>query len=577
MGFEPIGYSNEIFKQRYALSEEETWTQACERVGRQMASVEKRPSYYTEKFAEAMSENLWLPAGRIWYGSGRPQPSLLNCYSLRSELDSAEGWGGVSKELIVTSMRGGGCGINLSDVRPEGAEITGHRGTCPGPLELGNLLNGNGTPIRAGGSRRVAIMLGLSLRHPDIIKFITAKQTPGVLSLCNISVVGDDFSKFAAAVEADEQWELSWKGRYKTRVSARVLWETVISSMYNSGEPGILNRELAEEESTIYYIKKLMITNPCGEQWLEDYGSCCLGHVVLPRFVTSQGELDYQKLADTVRLGTRFLDNVLQITSYPRREMRENATSIRRIGLGVTGLADMFVLMGLRYGSPEALALQDKVDRFIAKVSYDESILLAVEKGAFPSCNPDMHVKSGFVSRMPHKIKARIKEYGIRNGALLTRAPVGSGSILSNNCSSSIEPIFAPAYVREYWKGDELLTETIIHPLFEQFVREGRSIEHFVSSHELSLEEHLRVQEVAQKHVDSSVSKTLNVASDFPIEELSRVLRAHLPNIKGTTVYRDGSRGRSPLTPLTKEQALKMVGKARQGSDVICHSGSCEL
>jgi ribonucleoside-diphosphate reductase alpha chain len=574
--FEPVGYSNEIFKQRYALTEEETWTQACERVARQMASVEKRPQYYTEKFAESMADNLFLPAGRIWYGSGRPQPALLNCFSLRSELDSAEGWGGVSKELIVTSMRGGGCGINLSDVRPSGAEITGQRGSCPGPLELGNLLNGNGIPIRAGGARRVAIMLGLSLRHPDIVDFIKAKQTSGALSLCNISVVGDDLTKFIAAVEEDGEWELSWKGRYKAKVSASLLWNAIVGSMHTSGEPGILNRELAEEESTIYYIKKLMITNPCGEQWLEDYGSCCLGHVVLPRFVVD-GELDYQKLADTVRLGTRFLDNVLQVTSYPRREMRENASNIRRIGLGVTGLADMLILMGLRYGSEPALALQDKVDRFISKVAYDESILLAVEKGAFPSCNADLHVKSGFVSRMPHKIKARIKEYGIRNGAVLTRAPVGSGSILSNNCSSSIEPIFAPAYVREYWKGDELHSETIIHPLFEQFVKEGRSTEHFVSSHELTIEEHLLVQEVAQKHVDSSVSKTVNIAKDFPVEELSRVLLHYLPRIKGTTVYRDGSRGRSPLTPLTREQALGMVGKARHGSDVICNSGSCEL
>ena len=575
--FQPTGFSADIFKSRYAFDESETWEQACDRVAGQMASVEKRPGYYREKFGQVLADNLFACAGRIWYGAGRPQPNLLNCFALRSDLDSRAGWGGLANDMIQTSMSGGGCGTNFSDVRPEGAEINGQRGTCPGPLELMRLINGCGEPIRAGGARRTALMFGLSLRHPDILSFIKAKTGNSGLSLANLSVVGDDTEAFIDAVRNGAEWELSWKGRYKTRIPARLLWDAIIKGMWESAEPGFLNRELALSESTIYYIRKLMITNPCGEIWLEDYGACCLGHLVLPRFVSAAGDLDYQRLADTIRLAVRFLDNVLTVNTYPLPEMRHTSESLRRIGLGVTGLADMFVLMGLRYGSPEALKLQDKLGRFISKVAYDESILLAVEKGPFPCCNPDLHVKSGFVARMPHKIRALIKEHGVRNCALLTQAPTGTVSILSGNCSSGIEPVFAPAYVRRYWDKEEEKTETVVHPLFAQFVETGRDTSQFVASHELTLREHLDVQVVAQKHADNSVSKTINISADFPIEELGAVMLDYLPRIKGTTVYRDGCRGQSPLTPLTEASARAMLAHGTAKGAVDCAGGSCEL
>lgn len=575
--FAPVGYSEEIFKSRYAFDESETWTQACDRLASQMASVEKRPAYYRERFGQVIADNLFVPAGRIWYGSGRPQPNLLNCFALRSDLDSRIGWGGLANEMIQTSMAGGGCGTNFSDVRPEGAEINGQRGTCPGPIELMKLINGCGSPIRAGGARRTALMFGLSLRHPDIVDFINAKLKTGTLELANISVVGDDTEAFVQAVKDAAMWELSWKGRYKKKVSAKALWETIISGMWASAEPGFLNRELALSESTIYYIKKLMITNPCGEIWLEDYGACCLGHLVLPRFISESGEFNMEKLADTVRLAVRFLDNVLTVNTFPLPEMRETSQNLRRIGLGVTGFADALVILGLRYGSPEAVKWQDKLQRFISKVAYDESILLAVEKGPFAACDPDLHVKSGFVSRMPHKIKALIREHGIRNCALISQAPTGTVSILSGNCSGGIEPIFAPAYIRRYWDKEEQKAETVVHPLFAEFVAAGKNTEHFVASHELSLQDHLNVQVVAQRHTDNSVSKTINIAADFPVENLSAVMLEYLPKIKGTTVYRDGSRGQSPLTPLTDGEARKLAGHADGKVGADCAGGVCSL
>ena len=419
--FRPEGFSEVIFKDRYAFTEEETWDEACVRWARQMATAETpdKVEKYTEKFYEQLVNNRFIAGGRILYGSGRPHPNMLNCFVLENKLDSKEGWGEIARQMIITNMSGGGCGIDFSDVRPRGAEIKGQRGEAPGAVELMKLVNSAGGPIKAGGVRRVALMFSLDMDHPDIEEFLDAKIKDGQLTMANISVRLKDTEKFIEAVETDGDWELSWKGKYKKTIKAKKLWDRIVSNAYDHADPGILNHGLALSESTIYYLKELVTTNPCGEIWLSVGESCDLGHLVLPRFVKDDGKINWEMMGETIRMGVRFLDNVLTVNHYPMKNMEEVGHDLRRIGLGVTGLADMVALMGIKYGSEEGNKFFDHLFRFISKSAYEASVMLAVEKGMFVGCDPEKHVNSGYVKRMTPKIKALIKEHGIRNCALL--------------------------------------------------------------------------------------------------------------------------------------------------------------
>lgn len=594
--FKPEGFSETIFKDRYAFTATETWNEACLRLAKQMSiaeSPEKQKQYET-KFYSILSNNLFVPGGRIWYNSGRNNPQLLNCFVLTDQLDSKEGWGQLAKEMIITSMTGGGCGQDFSDVRPRGAKIGDQKGECPGPVELMRLIDNCAKPVRAGGQRRVALMFSLDLDHPDIEEFLDAKLEKGELTHANVSVRSKRTKDFIKAVKANGEFELSWKGKYKKTIKARTLWDKIVKNAYNSAEPGFLNWELVENESNIGYIEKLVTTNPCGEIALSSYDCCCLGHIVLPRFISAEhpgggASFDFSSLADTVRSGVRFLDNVLSVNQYPLQEMKDKSHKLRRIGLGTTGLADTLAMLGFKYGSEEGNKFVDKLYKFIAKVAYESSVMLAVEKGMFPACNPDKHIESDFMKRMPHKIRSLVKEHGIRNCAILTQAPTGTVSILSGNCSSGIEPMFSASYERRYWDNNERKTELVFHPLFEQFMKEGKSVEHFTGAQDLSVREHMELQATVQKWVDNAVSKTINMAADYPIEDMEKLWLEYLPKLKGTTFYRDSTRGyvddkgflhEPPLKALPLEEAkARFNEKHSTGSEqaVECPSGVCEL
>jgi len=350
--FVPTGFSHTIFKDRYAFTENETWEEACMRVAQQMASAElpDKQKLYQQKFNEILSANMFVPGGRIWYNSGRLNPQLLNCFVLDPNKDSREGWGKTASNMIVTSMTGGGCGDDFSDVRPRGATIQGQKGVAPGAVELMRLVDRCADPIRAGGQRRVALMLSLDLDHPDVEEFLNAKLTKGELTNANVSVRSKHTKAFIKAVKEDGDWELTWKGKYKKTVKAKELWTTIVKNAYNSAEPGFLNWELVEGESNIWYIEPLVTTNPCGEIALSAYDCCCLGHLVLTRFIEN-GEMNYHLLGDTIRTAVRFLDNVLSVNHYPLPEMKAKSQSLRRIGLGTTALADSLAMLGLLYRS----------------------------------------------------------------------------------------------------------------------------------------------------------------------------------------------------------------------------------
>lgn len=552
------------------------------------AEIPEKQKQYLDKFYAALVSNKFVPGGRIWYNSGRINPQLLNCFVLDPNKDSKEGWGKSASNMIVTSMTGGGCGDDFSDVRPRGASISGQKGIAPGAVELMRLIDNCAEPIRNGGQRRVALMFSLDLDHPDIEEFLSAKLTQGQLTNANVSVRSKYTKDFIKAVKADADWELSWKGKYKKIVKAKALWKTIVENAYNSAEPGFLNWELVESESNIWYIEPLVTTNPCGEIALSAYDCCCLGHIVLTRFI-KDGSIDWSVLGDTIRTAVRFLDNVLSVNSYPLPEMKAKSQALRRIGLGTTALADTLAMLGLKYGSEEGNKFVDKLYRFISKVAYESSVMLAVEKGAFPLCNPEKHVESGFMKRMPNKIRSLVAEHGIRNCCILTQAPTGTVSILSGNCSSGIEPMFAPAYERRYWDQEVRKTELVFHPLFEQFIREGKDVSHFIGSHELSVRDHMEVQRIVQKHVDNAVSKTINIAHDYPIEEVEKLWLEYLPTLKGTTFYRESTRGyinkegkveEPPLLAIPIEEAKKRLAEKHAiDSEAVddCPGGVCEI
>jgi ribonucleotide reductase alpha subunit len=323
-----------------------------------------------------------------------------------------------------------------------------------------------------------------------------------------------------------------------------------------------------------------IFTPQCGELWLSAYDCCCLGALVLPRFVDEQKkEIDWDLLRETVGLGQRFLDDVITVNNYPLSEIKDTASNLRRIGLGVMGLHDMLLMMGLRYNSDAGLELVDKVMAFVKNAAYEASVAIADKKGPFPKFEAEPFLKSGFVKTLRPSLRSMIKERGIRNCTLLTIAPTGTTSMVAG-CSSGIEPMFAPAYLRKFRDGDALRTETVVHPLLRRFIEEGRGVKHFQGAHDLALEDHLEMQRICQKHLDSACSKTINLPQGTSEEQLSELYMEYFHELKGVTVYPEGSREDQPLTPLSIEDAIAAVSgssSTEATSQSACRDGSCEI
>lgn len=319
-------------------------------------------------------------------------------------------------------------------------------------------------------------------------------------------------------------------------------------------------------------------TRQCGEIFMSPYDCCCLGAVVLPRFVKGK-KVDWSALEEAVKLGVRFLDDVLAVNNYPLQEIADTCSNLRRVGLGVMGLHDMLLTVGLKYNSPEGLEFVDKVMNFIKNASYEASIELAKEKGAFPAFDAEKYLKSAFVKTLKPTIRKQIAEHGIRNCALNTIAPTGTTSMVCG-MTSGVEPMFASAYERRFWKGDAREMEVVIHPLFKKFIEEGQDTSHFQGAFELSVRDHFEMQRTCQKHMDNAVSKTINIdVSKVSVEELSDLYMEYLPELKGITIYPEGSRENQPLTPLSSDEAFKHVADAIAGSAGLdaCKSGVCDV
>jgi ribonucleoside-diphosphate reductase alpha chain len=530
------------------------------------------------EYMKALRGFRFLPGGRILAGAGRSlDVTLLNCFVMGSIEDNPRGVRRALDESAATLRQGGGIGCDFSTLRPRGSNTSERPGTAPGPVALMHTWEAMCSSLDGPRARGGAMMATLRCDHPDIGEFVNAKTVRGTLRHFNLSVqVSDAFIK---AVRNDDEWPLvfpdtglekngndvlrKWTGfdepvscRLFNRVRARELWHEITRAAHATGEPGVLFVDTVNRENNLYYREEITTTNPCGELPLPPYGACDLGSINLPQFVRApfspDASLDLAAIRTTVCAAVHLLDTVIDQTRYPLEAQRTTATGSRRVGLGVTGLADALMLLGAHYDSDEGRAQASAAMRVVCQAAYESSIELARERGPFPYLDRDAYLESAFVRRLPSSLRDGIAQHGIRNSHLLAVAPTGSISLLANNVSPGIEPAFALSYQRRVRveDGEERVFDLENFALQRWRAMHGNQVPpgQFVSAHELTPHSHLEMVAALQPWVDSSISKTINLPEDYPFEAMQQVFdEAHDRGLKGCTVYRPRATDRSPL------------------------------
>ena len=551
-------------------SVEDSWR----RVARDLARVEADPAKWEDRFYAALEDFRFLPAGRILAGAGTGRAvTLFNCFVMGTIPDSMAGIFEMLKEAALTMQQGGGIGYDFSTIRPRGAAVKGVAADASGPLTFMDVWDAMCRTIMSAGSRRGAMMATMRCDHPDIEAFIEAKQDSARLRMFNLSVlVTDDFME---AVKVDGPWDLKFEGRVYHTVQARDLWNRIMRATYDYAEPGVIFIDRINKANNLQYAETIAATNPCGEQPLPPYGACLLGSINLARLVenpfTDAAKLDRKALDELVRTAVRMMDNVVDASKFPLPQQAAEAEAKRRIGLGVTGLADALLMLGLRYGAPDAVEQTRDWMKAIARSAYLASVDLAKEKGAFPLFDADEYLKSGFMSRMDPDVREAIARHGIRNALLTSIAPTGTISLYAGNVSSGIEPVFAYAYTRKVLQKDGSRTEEEVVDYAVQMWRdlkgEAALPDYFVNAQTLAPKDHVAMQAAAQDWVDSSISKTINCPEDISFEDFKDVyLSAWDLGCKGCTTYRPNDVTGSVLSVSEKTEAAP---EADTGADVV--------
>ncbi len=527
-----------------------------------------------QEFYAALEDFKFLPAGRITAGAGTGRAvTLFNCFVMGTIPDSMGGIFEMLKEAALTMQQGGGIGYDFSTIRPKGAGVIGVAADASGPISFMDVWDAMCRTIMSAGSRRGAMMATMRCDHPDVEDFITAKQDAARLRMFNLSVlITDDFME---AVKADGPWELKFGDTVYKTLKARDLWNKIIQSTYDFAEPGVIFIDRINAMNNLSYCETIAATNPCGEQPLPPYGACLLGSVNLARMVNDPfgdtAELDAAGLDALVATAVRMMDNVVDSSRFPLEAQAQEAHAKRRIGLGVTGLADALLMVGLRYGSDEAAAQTEAWMKQIARAAYLASVELAREKGAFPLFDAEKYLASGAMQNMDADVRDAIREHGIRNALLTSVAPTGTISLYAGNVSSGIEPVFAYAYTRKVLQNDGTRSEEEVVDYAVQMWREKfgdvELPEHFVNAQTLAPLDHVKMQAAAQKWIDSSISKTINCPVDISFEDFQNVYMAAWDSgCKGCTTYRPNDVTGSVLTV---SEASDSVPEAETGADVV--------
>ena len=523
----------------------DSWT----RVALALADAEQPNSRVAraQEFAHALAGHKFLPAGRILAGAGTGRSvTLFNCFVMGGITDSMDGIFSALREAALTLQQGGGIGYDFSTLRPKGAAVAGVGADASGPVSFMDVWDAMCRTIMSAGSRRGAMMACLRVDHPDIEDFITAKRTQGRLSNFNLSVLVSD--AFMAAVRNGADWNLQFGGRIYRTVKARALWDTIMRSTYDHAEPGVIFIDRINQQNNLGYCESIAATNPCGEQPLPPYGACLLGSINLAKLVrnpfSDEAALDMAELERLVGTAIRMMDNAIDVSRFPLEAQAQEARAKRRIGLGVTGLADALILCKVRYGSPQSLELIRAWLACVSHAAYRASVELAKEKGPFPLYDMNPYLSRPHIQALPPDIYNSIAAHGIRNALLTSIAPTGTISLFADNVSSGIEPVFAFNYTRKVLQPDGSKREEQVSDyafrLFQQkFGPDTALPDYFVTAQTLSPSDHLAVQAAAQPFVDSAISKTINVPASISFDDFAHVyLEAYDSGCKGCTTYR---------------------------------------
>ena len=526
-------------------SVEETWARVALAAARAEQPEKRRASALA--FAEALAGHRFLPAGRILAGAGTGRAvTLFNCFVMGRIEDDLSAIFSHLREAALTMQQGGGIGYDFSTLRPLGAPVKGVGADASGPLSFMDVWDSMCRTIMSAGARRGAMMGTLRCDHPDIEAFIEAKRAGNRLRNFNLSVLVTD--DFMAAVEKDRSWDLVFGGTVYRTVSARALWDRIMSATFDAAEPGVIFIDRVNALNNLAYCETIYATNPCGEQPLPPYGACLLGSINLAKLVdrpfTEEARLDEAELAKLARVAVRFLDNVIDVSRFPLPAQEDEAKKKRRIGLGVTGLADALIFCRTRYGSPKSLALIERWLRIVRDCAYAASAELAAEKGAFPLFEREAYLARPNIEALPEPIREAILKHGIRNGLLTSIAPTGTISLFADNVSSGIEPVFAHSYTRNVLMPDgsrreEKVSDYAYRRFRATFGETTELPDYFVTAQELAPADHLSVQAAAQKYVDSSISKTINCPPQISFAAFKDIYRtAYREGCKGCTTYR---------------------------------------
>ena len=566
----PMAISQQIWDMKYRLKDqngtflEQTVQDTWRRIAKALSEVETEPKKWETIFYNALTDFKFLPAGRITAGSGtKRNVTLFNCFVMGVIPDSMSGIFDMLKEAALTMQQGGGIGYDFSTIRPKGSLVKGIAADASGPVSFMDVWDSMCRTIMSAGSRRGAMMATMRCDHPDIEEFIAAKSDSQKLRMFNLSVLVTD--AFMEAVKKGEDWKLIYNNKVYSVIKAADLWDQIMRATYNFAEPGVIFIDRINATNNLSYCETITATNPCGEQPLPPYGACLLGSINLAKLVEhpfdKNAYLDVSQLEDLVFTAVRMMDNVIEVSQFPLEAQKLEAKNKRRIGLGVTGLADALLMVGLRYGSDEAVKKTEKWMKTIARSAYNASINLAEEKGAFPLFDPEKFIVSGKMIQMDEDVKQAVHKFGIRNALLTSIAPTGTISLYAGNVSSGIEPVFAYSYKRKVLQNDGSHVEEEVVDYAVQLWRDkfgdAPLPDFFVSAQNLTPADHVKMQAAAQKWVDSSISKTINCPEDISFDDFKEVyIQAYDTGCKGCTTYRPNEVTGSVLSAASEEKSL---------------------
>lgn len=579
-------FAEDIHKSKYR-GEGESFREAMNRVASALSDGDE----HYQAFRDILLNQRFMPAGRIQTSMGSSKGTTpYNCYVSGTIEDSfVDGEGCImdrAKEAAATMRMGGGIGYDFSSLRPRGDFIKKLQSKSSGPVSFMDIFDSVCRCVASSGHRRGAQMGVLRVDHPDIEEFVHAKQNSDRLTGFNVSVAVTD--KFMEAVEHDRMFPLQWNGKVYKEIRARDLWETIMRSTWDWAEPGVLFIDRINEMNNLYYCETIAATNPCGEQPLPPYGACLLGSFNLvkylekiyvgdsdhehndPDFSMEKWAFDFDQLSEDIFEVVRAMDNVVDRATYPLPQQRREALSKRRMGLGVTGLANAGEALGFPYGSVEFLEFEAEVLEHITIQAYMTSALLAKEKGPFPLYDAALYLAGKFIRTLPQEVRDLIDLYGIRNSHLTSIAPTGTISLTADNVSSGIEPVFSYRTERTVIEFNGPVNQVIEDYGVRVFGVKGKKVS------DVTVGEHLSVLRVATKYIDSACSKTCNVPSDTPWSEFKHLyMKAWKSGCKGITTYQTG--GKRGAVLVEKEDDSPEAEALLEDADPVEPGSSCYI